>query len=520
MDWRTAGLHRNVQWSPARPLKIPFERDTVEGYVAALDVLIHSPATHLYIDTSFLVWMTALGKEARGELTGWLRAAAGRVHVPVWSAHEYLRHHMGNLHGEKLKGIETELNNVANTSFKDLRPYLDTAFEGDSRSAAEIIAATRSALIEVKRVAAIAGRWRKQHYEANARAVIELINEFGLPSAPMLEWMGDIESVESARFEGRIPPGFQDRNKTAANGEGSNSFGDLMFWKEVLHHAGQSRARGAVIISNDGKNDWVMGGLEQPKLDPELKGIASGLPPIPRPQPMLEYEARASAGVQDLMLVDRRYLAIYLRRTGVPSERFFGSAVDITIPSPSREDKAVRKIARDKATGRVSSSDRDQPRTDAPKHLPVDDPASVADNPLALRLALTASLAEANGKSGPLLDRMLAAEAEGLGLDQFFTREALKEWDGRAAVWFGRALGDRSTDGNALATTYTTDILGVFERLPPKTATNLYLGLLASAYLDGNALRTIPRSPWLPQLLALQAHPRARAAIETLRHSR
>nr|WP_168940445.1 PIN-like domain-containing protein [Novosphingobium aromaticivorans] len=515
----TAGRSREHQINSAAPLKIPFEKDTVEGYIASLDALIRAPGTHVYVDTSFLVWLTALGCEARNEFTGWLRAvAAGRVHVPVWAAHEYLRHHMGNLHGKKLKGIETALNDLANNTFNDLRPYIDTSFTGDSRSPAEIIAATRSVLIDVKRVAAIAGRWTKQHYDSNSKAIIEFINECGLPSAPMLDWMGDIQSVEEARFEGRIPPGFQDRNKSGANGGGANSFGDLMFWKEILHHAGQRRARGVVVISNDGKNDWVMGGLDQPDLDAELKVIASKLPPIPRPQPMLEYEAKASAGVQELMLVDRKYLAIYLRRTGVPSDRFFGSAIDVTLPSPDREDEAIRKQARDQATGRTSVASGIEPQRDTPKHLPVDDASGIADNPLALRLAFSASSSDANEKSGPLLDHMLANDAEGLGLDAFLTKEALANWDGRAAVWFGRSLGTRSIEGNALATTYTTDLLGVFERLPPRTATNLYLGLLASAYVDGSSLKTIPRTPWLPRLLALQGQPRAKGAIDAFRN--
>lgn len=502
----------------AAALRIPFEKDTVDGYIAALDSLVRATGTRIYVDTSFLVWLTALGSEARTEFVDWLRGVApGRVHVPVWSAHEYLRHHVNDLHGKKLKGVESGLNDLAKNTFKELRPYIDTTFSGDSRSASEIIAATRSALIDVKRIAGLAAQWKKQHYERNAEAVISLINEFGLDSPPLLDWLGDIQNLEQARYDGRIPPGFQDRNKSATDNDGSNSFGDLVFWKEVLHHAKQWRAGGVLIISNDGKNDWVIGGQDQPELDQELKAVANWLPPIPRPQPMLEYEARASAGIRDLMLVDRRYLAIYLRRTGSPSERFFGAAIDVTIPSPGKEDRANQKRTRDEAIGRAPPRNPEKSGDAGPKHLPVDDGPNVADNPLALRLALSGSAAGANDIAEPLLTAMLAADAEGRALETFLNRETLLQWDGRAAAWFARTLGARSISGNQLASTYATDLLGVFDRLPPKTATNLYLGLLAAAYVDDAELRTIPRAPWLTQLLALQAQPRAKVAIEGFR---
>lgn len=527
-QWRSSAKRGAGEWVAKRrrdarsrgtsvPLRIPIEKDTIAGYVEALKALAAAPGTRLYIDTSFLVWLTALGPEARAEFTNWIQTEApGRVHVPVWAAHEYFRHHVDDLHGKKMAGVARDLNRLADETYLTLRPYLDASVAGDPRTPAAIITAARSSLIEIKQVADIAAAWRKAHYETNANAVITLINELGINSPPLLDWMTDLQDVERARYEGRIPPGFQDRGKSEADGIGSNGFGDLIFWKEILDHARKVRASGIIVISNDGKNDWVMGGQDQPELDEELKIMAKGLPPLPLPHPMLTYEAKAVAAVTDLMLVDRKYLAIFLRRTGRASEHLFAAAIDVNLPSARQEQKTKQKHVRDVAMGR-SKPDRRDERPKGPQHLPVDDSPNMADTRFALMRALTASALPDNEKTGPLLERMLGAEGE--GLNSFLTPDELSGWDNASALWLARSLASRSIAGDTLATAYCTDILGVFERLPPKTATLLYLGLLAGTYLDGDLVRTIPTAPWLDQLLALQSSPRAGVAIEAfLKH--
>lgn len=524
-QWRSSAKRGAREWVAKRrhearrgtsvPLRIPTDKDTIDGYVEALKALTASTSTRLYIDTSFLVWLTALGAEARAEFADWAKACApGRVHVPVWAAHEYFRHHVTDLHGKKMAGVASELNRLADETYRTLRPYLDAPVAGDPRTPAVRIASARSSLIEIKQVAEIAAGWKKEHYEANAREVITLINEIGLDSPPLLDWMNDIQEVERARYEGRIPPGFQDRSKEGADGVGSNSFGDLIFWKEILDHARKVRASGIVVLSNDGKNDWIMGGQEQPDLDAELKVVAKKLSPLPRPHPMLVYEAKSAAAVTDLMLVNHEYLAIYLRRTGAQSERLFGAAVDVTLPSARQEQKTKQKRVRDEAVGRSRPTGSGVP-SNGPKHLAVDDSPNIADTGLALRLALTKSATAENAQTSPLLARMLASEGE--GLDGFLTADELSGWDNASALWFARSLAQKAIEGNALALTFCTDILGVFDRLPPKTATLIYLGFLTAAYLDGELVRTVPTAPWLPQLLGLQTHPRAQVAIGAFR---
>ena len=504
---------------PAKRLTIPLIRDTLETYHKRLSDLFTSPKTRVYIDTSFLVWMTALSKEARAELTCWLNIAVpGRVHVPVWAVHEYLRHHTQDLHGSKLRKSVEELNLVADQTFADLKPYLGSPVSGDGRDPEAITSSARATLIEIRRIAGIAAGWRKQHYDENAAEMIKFINAVGLTSPSLLGWMTDIETQERSRFEGRIPPGFQDRGKSAEGKVGSNRFGDLVFWKEILQHAGKVRASGVVIVTNDGKNDWTMAGARQPELDEQLRKVRTDLPPLPRPHPMLEYEASGAAGVTDLMLVDSTYLAIHIRRAGQPANRLFSAAVDIAVPKPDQEDKRIRKEKRDDAKPSSARRQRDDDgHAIGPKHLPVDDSPNMSDAPVGLRMALVASGKHDDPKVGALLERMLSAEAVGAGLDSFLTVTEVKEWTTTNAVWFARALGERSVAGDARALAYATDLLSSLHRLPPRTATALYLGMLAAAYIEisevGERLRAIPRGPWLEALLRFQSHPQGSPAL-------
>ena len=71
-----------------------------------------------------------------------------------------------------------------------------------------MLSSARSSLIDIKRIADAASKWRnKDHYEANASEVIGLITRLGLKDPALLEWMINIETLESARFEGRISSG-------------------------------------------------------------------------------------------------------------------------------------------------------------------------------------------------------------------------------------------------------------------------------------------------------------------------
>ena len=79
-------------------LTIPGETEGWADFKLGLKALFAAQGTHIYIDTSFLMWMTKIGSSSRRELIGWLQQnCPGRVHVPIWAAHEYLKHHVATV---------------------------------------------------------------------------------------------------------------------------------------------------------------------------------------------------------------------------------------------------------------------------------------------------------------------------------------------------------------------------------------------------------------------------------------
>ncbi|NKK29605.1 PIN-like domain-containing protein [Rhizobium leguminosarum] len=502
---------------PLPPLTIPTDVQSFEDYFARLQILQNRVDTHIYFDTSFLVWLTGVSGDGRAELRSWLHAIGrNRIHIPVWAAHEYLRHHVTGLISNQLREVAGNLHNAANDSYAVLRPYLDTPIRGEHRSLAEIQTSVRKTLIDVKRLAGFASKWSNENYQAHVNDIFKMINDYGVQSASVFDNLHDIEVLEKSRYTGRIPPGFKDQKKKEKDGVGSNSFGDLEFWREILRHSKDIRAKSVIILSNDRKNDWLMGAQPAPMVDREDEVISAkrNWNPIPRAHPMLSFEARASAGVEELVLTDTVYLATYFKKSGIPCQSFFNAAVDVELPEPPEFDKSVRKAIKATAVaGQIEARGKDhEVRTET---LFKDGP-NVLIAPLKLNLAFTTSgkLDHPQGKA--FVGAVLEDNTEARGITDFLQQELFKLADTGTLVWVARALVSRSQAGDSLAVAHCSDLLGMMDELPLGTATCLYLGFLAGAYFDGDDLRAPPSAPIFQDLLALQHRPFAAQPIAVI----
>ena len=194
-------------------LNIPTEIEGSDDYRAKIGRLVGEMRTHLYIDTSFLMWATKIGPASRRELLDWLRTDVGdRAHVPTWSAHEYLRHHVAGTIVDELAKKTTEMSQLAGGTFNYFRPFLDDpalpAVEGWDR----LRASTRDAINTLGLLATATKKW-KDAYPSHAQEIISYINERVLPVGTLFDDLSAITQQGAARYEGRIPPGYQDRNK-------------------------------------------------------------------------------------------------------------------------------------------------------------------------------------------------------------------------------------------------------------------------------------------------------------------
>lgn len=152
--------------------------------------------------------MIRIGAAARQELIAWIdNHGAGRVHVPVWSAHELYRHHVEQTIPAEIGQALDQLEAAAQRSFKLIWPLLSEPLAGAASAQAQRTEA-RDALRSVRGVIAHARSWSPS-YARHAAEVIAFANRHAVQNSDVFTPMHSIERVATARFTGRIPPAFR-----------------------------------------------------------------------------------------------------------------------------------------------------------------------------------------------------------------------------------------------------------------------------------------------------------------------
>jgi hypothetical protein len=516
----------------AAHLVIPTILEASDAYRTRIGDLLGRIDTHVYIDTSFLMWATKIGPASRGELLDWLRTDLGeRAHVPTWSAHEYLRHHVAGTIVEELTKKSAEVSQLMGSTFSYFRPFLDDpalpAAEGWDR----LRASTRDAVNTLGRLAQAATDW-KRAYPAHAEQIIQYVNERVLAVGSLFEDLPSIAMKGAARYEGRIPPGYQDRRKKGDGGDddpeetsviGANRYGDLIFWNEALSHASEARAAAIVVMTNDRKNDWRMGGEMRAAIDNTMLSLKKAWRPVPRIHPMLALEA-GLAGVLQVELIDSQYLAAYLR--GVDADRV-GAFADVAIvpdppaPPTKSEERAAAVQIREAADDLQAKREAAESLARAAKegHRFPDDPA-VRMTRAALAGALLKSRDGPDSRGSTILQRVRTSVDSAETFGAVLTQENLAGMDHIALASMARALHDRVVTGEPGYSEALVDLVPLLEELPLATAGALLLGLLASMYLEPGAgtSRLPPSSPASTMLLAALGRPFADSPAAVIGH--
>ena len=510
-------------------LNIPTDPENSDDYRARIGRLMADPGTHVYIDTSFLMWATKIGPASRGELLEWLRTDLGdRAHVPTWAAHEYLRHHVAGTILDELEKKTAEISQLAGGTFNYFRPFLDDPALPAADPWDRLRSSTRDAINTLDLLAAASRKW-KNAYPAHAREIIEYINERVLEVGALFDDLSEIAQEGAARYEGRIPPGYQDRNKKGqadddpneVSAAGANRYGDLIFWKEAMEHAEDAGAAAIIILTNDRKNDWRMGGLHGATIDQTMLALKKAWRPVPVIHPMLALEAKL-ADIGEVALIDSQYLAAYLR--GVDAERV-GAFADVAIvPDPPAEpdEKQVRQAA---VARRVAEAAEvaEQRAADAAAMAEADgfrfaDDPAVGTTKRALARALLQSRGGADERGAAILARVRADVEGSERFADMLTADEVAGMDHVSLASMARALHDRVLAGEPGYADALVDLIGLLDELPAATAGAIYLGLLASMYLEtGTGMSRIPpKSSAAAMLLERLNRPFGDTAVYTI----
>ena len=499
-------------------LSIPTERPSFAKFTEEVREALGKPDTHFYIDTSFLVWMTTLGKAARDELVAWIdQVGRSRFHVPVWSGHEYLTHHVRGLIGDSLTQVSGQLRRLADDTYYFLRPFLDEPPSRGGRTAQEAQTTAREVFVNIKKLANELSDWTKENYQDHFSAVASLIGELGLSGRPVFKSMKTIDILEKNRFSGRIPPGFQDRRKSERKTRseeikgrvdeevvGHNRFGDLVFWQEVLAHSKQCHARTIIVMSNDRKNDWHMGGQANAEIEADLKTMRKSWDPIPEAHPMLALEAATYSAVEKVLLIDSPYLAAFFHETKVAHSAFISAALTVELPEPPRNlNKQKRKDYH--ARARVAATAR-KARFHEGAGLEVEN------------LSLQRYFASRNvlPEVAAFLSRAIDGNAIGSALTDFL-EGGIGSMSAEELVRVARGIHDRAITNDPVASAFVGDLPQLLSELATSVATCFYFGMLCSVYFDNdNAVRLPPSGLVLDELAALSSEPYARNALQAV----
>lgn len=507
-------------------LIIPVAPEDSASFKERLSALLKANDTHIYVDTSFLMWMTKIGSNSRHELTVWLQKSCPcRVHVPIWAAHEYLKHHVAGTIIAELSEKTDEVADLVRRTYTYFRPFIDEPFGDGFEDPVAIRASARSALNTLEHLVATIRQWHRS-YHKHAAEVIEFINAATPEITTIYNHFPLLSEQGGGRFIGSVPPGFQDRRKKGSSInelggsdedtlDGSNRYGDLVFWKELLDHAKTRNAKAIIILTNDRKNDWHLGRSESVNIDPSMLALRKTWKPVPRPHPMLVAEAKLVADVEQVELLDSPYLAALLHDIAVDQVRAFADVAIIPDgPEPKKESdlraEALReRLNADAAKAELIAAENGFLFLDAPE---------VLATPAALRRALLESRAPIDLRGDEFLNLLRANVDPCRPICELITPPNLEGLDHKKLVTLARELHDRVVSKTPGYVEVAADLVSILHVLPTNTASCLYLGLLASMYLDRqtNSSCTPPISPFAQLLFERQNAPYAIDPVVTV----
>ena len=455
------------------------------------------------------MWLTKIGSESRRELMEWLRLnCEGRVHVPIWSAHEYLKHHVAGTIVAELTTKTKDVAGVARRSYAFFRPFIDEPTGSGSEDASSIRTQTRHTLSTLDTLVSKIRRWTKS-YQKHAAEVISVINALTLERTSIYDQLANIEQTGSGRFIGSVPPGYQDRRKGLGTlqpretsdeaSDGSNRYGDLVFWKEILDHAKEVNAIALVVITNDRKNDWYMGGGRVDGVGADLRALKNDWKPVPHPHPMLAMEAKLYADVQRFELLDSAYLAVLLREL---AEDQVSSFADVAIIPDAPTSVYKTPIPPALQEGHRSST-AEVASTEAPEAGPIfPDAPGVSNTRGTLMRAMYESRSDIDEMSEGILQEWRSKIDDVSPLRQTIAGETLYSLNHIGLTTLARELHDRVLQQCSGYEDALTDLVSILDQLGINTAASVYLGLLSSMYLvrKSNSSRIPPSSP-VAQLL-------------------
>lgn len=464
---------------------IPVEAEKAEDFIARARAKLADEKAHVYVDTSMLMWLTAVGPSSRAVFLDWVSTLGERVHVPTWSVHEYFRHHQRRSQvaeiAEKCSAVEKTLHSLKS----HMRVYADGPLV-PGRPEMTFVQDLDAAVEQVESAMRHAQSW---DYDRAAIEVVAWMNDRAFARTGVFDSFGDLKRRGTARYSHEVPPGFEDEHK------GSNRFGDLIFWEDVIADTITRKATSTVVLTRDRKKDWFFRGPEDEPGE-ELRRLRGKWNPVPVPHPMLTLEMRTKANA-DLILLDELYLGGVMWQTDMHR---FGRLAAVTFGMDLAKLEAASKPPPSVAE-RAAKRDGNQTISHAGAIRIVhavktnEDRAAVLD----MLVGLTGG--------APEVDAAIAA----------VTPETINSMVEEDLAVLAKRLYDGALVGPSASATLARRLLDAIDMLDAAHASAVVGGMLFAAYVDNGVPRNTPSGQLLQQVLAWRVDNAVARVVSTLR---
>jgi PIN like domain len=462
---------RPTSSAAALPVTYPVgpKRESVEDFTARVEPLLRDASTVIYMDTSFAMWLVKGSLETRKQFIEWAKGLDGRIHVPVWTFHEFYRHHQHDTLRADVASAARTLKNAANDFVEAAKLFADQPLYG---GLSEEHFLRELELMKVK-VGEVIGATQSWKYGDAAAHIASWLSEHLCQSRIVFDLMATLGQVGSNRFTQDVPPGFLDRVKEDSKEKGSNRFGDLILWEEVLAHVPATQATTVILLTKDRKFDWFAKS-EDPDIATDMKWIRSRWDPVPAPHPMLVLELTQRSSARQLVLLDNLYLGSILWSVDPRKySKLVAYALGMTLgtyeerrPADQRQDEPVVKR-----------------------------PISTAPTLAQIKTACDAALDPTSPTAQAMLAQILQKPNDAEAFLATITGESLAAMAIGDRASLARLVADSALmPENPTAKLLAETLLRLATTEKAETAAPIYIGLLASAYFDGPDPRDIPRA--------------------------
>ena len=464
---------------------IPIEHEGVGAFIARAKTVLAQPDTHIYVDTSLAMWLTAMGPTSRDCFFRWSETLSDRIHVPIWTLQEYFRHHKRKTQVNAIIEKCSEAEKALNALGSHMRVYADGALVPDQPEMA-FLQELADASDAVARAVRLAKGW---DYMSAAMPVIEWLNNHALTTTKTFAAFAELGRRGGLRYSHDVPPGFEDRRKKR------NRYGDLLFWEDVVEDVRERKAAAGVILTRDRKSDWFFSSVE-PEPDDEWKHLGGRWNPVPAPHPLLTAEMK-SAAKAELLLIDDLYLGAVMWST---DKAKFGRLAAVSFKmtlSRLEAELAPPASASDRALRRAAS-----------ETIPLK---------MALEIVQGAKAAIASEQVSGILASLDGEAPEIEAAIEAVTPEWIATFPVADLAVLSRKLYDAAQDVPSAAYAMGARLLDCLDACDAMHASAIVSGMLVGAYYDGETPRERPAGALLQSVFEWRIDAGVVRALDTLK---